>query len=280
MDEIFLRFPGLGQHICSQLGNLDLIKCREVSKLWKACMDEDRLLWNSIIKQLTEKYPKFQKSWELVISKMPIKMLKEFAIILQNKGLHKVLKDQFHPLHIATMSKNLPLCQYILKKTGGENPRSTIQGKTPLYMAVYNGHLEACKLILDHVEHKNPRDNKGWTPLHLAASAGELDISRMIMENLVDKNPRDRRGETPLHWAAKNGRLDVCRLIIDKVEDKNPADDCGMTPLHWAAKNGHFGIRRLIMKNVVDKNPTTRSGVTPLELAYKYNDLVELFINL
>ena len=54
MDEVFLRFPGLGRQICSQLGNLDLIKLVEVSKLWKACMEEDRLLWNSIIKKLTE----------------------------------------------------------------------------------------------------------------------------------------------------------------------------------------------------------------------------------
>ena len=258
MDEVFLRFPGLGRQICSQLGNLDLIKLVEVSKLWKACMEEDRLLWNSIIKKLTEKYPKFQNSWKLVIKNMPIKMLKEFATILQNKGLHKVYPDQFHPLHIATMSKHLPLCEYILKKTGGENPRSTIQGKTPLYFAVHNGDLEACKLILAHVEHKNPRDNKGWTALHLAASAGELEISRVIMENLEDKNPRDRRGETPLHCAARHGKLEVYHLIMDKVKDKNPADDCGRTPLDWAASKGHAKIINLIMKNIQDKNPATQ----------------------
>ena len=42
-------------------------------------------------------------------------------------------------------------------------------GKTPLHKEARDGQLSECKLIIDHVENKNPADNIGGTPLHEAA---------------------------------------------------------------------------------------------------------------
>ena len=79
-------------------------------------------------------------------------------------------------------------------------------------------------IIEDTIEDKNPKDFTGETPLHRAAKKGDLPICRLIIEHLPDKNPRNflESGDTLLHWAAKKGHLSLCKLIIKNVQDKNP----------------------------------------------------------
>ena len=56
-------------------------------------------------------------------------------------------------------------------------------GYTPLHKAAGNGNLQKCKLIIDHVENKNPTNTMdGWTPLHFAALNGHLDVCKLITE--------------------------------------------------------------------------------------------------
>ena len=59
-----------------------------------------------------------------------------------------------------------------------------------------------------------------------------MNVCRLIMDHLDDKNPQHNNGMTPLHSAAHNGHLDVCKLIMKNILNKNPPDGCGMTPLH------------------------------------------------
>jgi ankyrin repeat protein len=157
-------------------------------------------------------------------------------------------------------------------------------GRTPLHRAAEDGKLSECKMIIDHVENKHPKNGYGTTALHLAAQNGHLSVCQLIVANVENKNPGDVDGWTPLHWAAlngdleicksimKNGHLSICQLIINNMENKNPGNINGWTPLHWAALNGHLEICKFIMKNVQDKNPSTTNDyrsikVTPLSLA-------------
>ena len=96
-------------------------------------------------------------------------------------------------------------------------------GETRLHQKARNGQLYDCKLIIDHVENKNPADNDGSTPLHHAALYGRLEICQLIIDKILDKNPSSKNGATPLHFAAEKGHLDVCKLIVEKITDKNPA---------------------------------------------------------
>ena len=42
-------------------------------------------------------------------------------------------------------------------------------------------------------------DCNGWTPLHCAAENGHLSVCKLIVENVDDKNPKDFMGTTPIH---------------------------------------------------------------------------------
>ena len=53
MEEVFLRFPHLGESIFQNLDNQNLSKCLEVGSSWKSFIDSAYLMWIRI----KRKYP-------------------------------------------------------------------------------------------------------------------------------------------------------------------------------------------------------------------------------
>ena len=58
-----------------------------------------------------------------------------------------------------------------------------------------NGHLEICKLILENVQEKNPKNNNGLTPLDLASNNGNSEICKLLRESI--EKPKDGFGKIP-----------------------------------------------------------------------------------
>ena len=144
-------------------------------------------------------------------------------------------------------------------------------GGTPLHKAAKEGKFLECKLIMDNVEDKNPKNNTGWTPYHSAAWKGHLSVCQLIINNVEDKNPKDKNGDTPLHQAACRGHFEIFKLIFENVEDKSPQTGAWNTPLHFAAMNGHLEICKYIISKVEDIylaiNSRNANDMTPLKLA-------------
>ena len=102
-----------------------------------------------------------------------------------------------------------------------------------LLRAVRDKRLDICHLIVTRAKediNTNMRDNGG--ALHLAARQGYTDICRLILDHVEEKNPGNDNGLTPLHEAAGYGHSEICELIMERVEQKNPGNTRGTTPLH------------------------------------------------
>jgi ankyrin repeat protein len=82
-------------------------------------------------------------------------------------------------------------------------------GFTPLLLAVSQGHLEFCKMLLEHKADARMHDNSGSTPLHLAASVCHLEITRILLEYHADVHSRNEDGSSPLLIASSKGNLDI-----------------------------------------------------------------------
>ena len=168
----------------------------------------------------------------------------------------------------------------IINSVEEKNPLD-LNGNSPLHEAVYNAHLNICKLIINTtVAHKNPANYQGITPLHIASLNGHFEICKLIVFNTTEKNPKDNIGATPLHNAAWCGHIQICRrIIIPFVFDKNPRSNDGNTPLHAAARNGHFEVCKAIMVNVQNEYPINNDGMTPQAYAHQYfNNLNQMFL--
>jgi len=91
--------------------------------------------------------------------------------------------------------------------------------------------VERVKELLEKGADPNTQDEKGRTPLYWAASEGHVDVVRLLLERGVDPNTQDEFGDTPLHEAAYKGRVDVVELLLVRGADPNVKDGDGKTPL-------------------------------------------------
>ena len=70
-------------------------------------------------------------------------------------------------------------------------------------------------MINNSLEEKNPIDVNGNTPLDEAVYNCHLNICKLIISTAVaQKNPANYQGITPLHIASLNGHFEMCKLII------------------------------------------------------------------
>ena len=170
MEDFVLRFPLAGQKIVNNLNNQDLAKFKEVSKLLSSFIEKDRSFWKRILQKYSEKHATYKDSWISVTKKLPIKKLKQLALIVEKFYIYrpKGTKFQHSPLHIVAECGNIVLFRQFAEKTGSINPKRN-DGVTSLHLASQEGHLNICKYIISNSEDKNPKDNRGYTPLYFAA---------------------------------------------------------------------------------------------------------------
>ena len=58
-----------------------------------------------------------------------------------------------------------------------------------------------------------PRNNQEWTPLHFAAASGHTAVCKLFMETLEYKFPKNDVGQMPQHLAALQGFHTTARFL-------------------------------------------------------------------
>lgn len=225
VEEIFWRFPHLGQNILEELDHKSLVKCREVNKWWQDFVDGQRTSYVQNIKNC------------LGLSKMTVqKKLKKESLNMLKEACRFASRyyttDYEGPHRKSSIIFGL-LCRS--KYTDCSFGKSTI----PICLFL-------CDLIIDNSEDKNPVDKRGYTVLHNAAIVNNVQMYRMVMEKNIDKNPiHPKFGNTPLHEAAEKNLFELCKVILNGVQDWNPKDRYGKTPYDYAKEQGHKNICQL-----------------------------------
>ena len=83
------------------------------------------------------------------------------------------------------------------KPDSGINDRDPESGATPLCTAVFLGHTEITKLLVDAGADVNLPDRGLSSPLHIASFMGRAEAAAMLLEAEADVNARDGRDVTP-----------------------------------------------------------------------------------
>jgi hypothetical protein len=105
MEESFFRFPHIGEQILEQLDSKTLTKCREVNNLWREYIDNQKLPWTRMIKEVVE----YSKQWNLFFNSNDFQSIKEIVLAIFKlkliPGFPKKRKKGT-PLIYAVMSEN------------------------------------------------------------------------------------------------------------------------------------------------------------------------------
>ena len=148
MEAMILRFPHITGNIFGELDDISMINSKEVCKLWRVFLDEEKVQWYRILQKYAELKVKFRTHWKMVIKNTPAGIIKTLAM-----GTHKFYEDnpeyvqeksQFYPISIIAGSGCLNTYLYVEEKYKKMNMWCT----WPLNHAARAGHLELCKLII------------------------------------------------------------------------------------------------------------------------------------
>ena len=126
--------------------------------------------------------------------------------------------------------------------------RFSADGFTPLHLAVFFGHPDATRVLLDRGADVNPvsRNDMRVMPLHSAIAGRDTESSRLLVEHGADVNAASHEGWRPLHGAAEHGEAALVQLLLSAGADPNARMDAGETPAETAARAGHAQLAELL----------------------------------
>jgi hypothetical protein len=128
---------------------------------------------------------------------------------------------------------------------GADVNKTNASGEQALLHAAWRGKLDAVKWLLAHGAQVN-RGPLQWTALHYAVFAGHEETARYLMDRGADINARSTNGSSVLMMAVYEGHEALARRLIERGADRGIRNERGDGALEWAMKYNRLGIARLV----------------------------------
>ena len=148
-------------------------------------------------------------------------------------------------------------------------------GRTPLYVASEEGHIDVVKYFVELGADVEAKDRFGKTPLHVASRNGHIDVVKYLVEHGADMEAKDEDGRTPLHLASWNGYIGVVKYLVEHGADVMAKSKDGNTPLHEASEEeGHIDVVKYLLEHGADVKVKDKNGGTSLNWASRGSSIV------
>jgi len=193
-------------------------------------------------------------------------------------------KSKAEPLYYAALCGFHDLTEHLI----GKHPQQvTAHGGyyvIPLVAALAGEYFAIARLLLRNGADAtvNIQCEEDRTPLHAAVYFGHVEAVRFLLENKADVNARDRGGRAPLHNPPEGARDskdpnkfrmlgDVVRLLLQYGADINAQQDVGRTPLHVAANFGIAEVARVLLEHGAKVDVKDNQGRTAFDRVSEKN---------
>ena len=188
----------------------------------------------------------------------------EFLVIECSQDVRlQEFDDNVTPLHVASERGHVNICRMLIEHGASVMARNW-KMETPLHLT---SNKEVARLLIQHGADVAAQDNDGKTPLLLAARWGQEELVRMLVECGAGVSAQDNGGTTPLHQAQRSRNVEVSRMLIERGTDVAAQDKYGTTPLHLASEFGQKGPVRMLIERGAGVSAQNNYGTTPLHQA-------------
>ena len=169
------------------------------------------------------------------------------------------------------------IMQMIIDKVDKKLINDSLEGKTPLIIAVGNSYIDTAKILIENGANINAVDIEGWSALSYAVNNGDIEIAKLLLENKA-------KIKDELLIAIKSpiveSRIDIMKLLIDNKANINYTDENGFNPLNIAIESGDMELTKFLITNGANVNSLMQDGVSLIGYAIAQNnmDLLQILI--
>ena len=186
---------------------------------------------------------------------------------------HSDLQLRRDSIEFALSSATAPGAEHYFRSTEGiefsQADASILQfGGNELHRVAGVGDLVGARRLLASGINLEARDNRGFTPLHTAIWEGHEEMAKLLIESGADVNSHmlGSLDWTPVGEAARFGLGDTVARLLDHGARINQRTHSGVTPLHLAIDYKNYQVAETLVSRGADVNAVTEEGVTPLQL--------------
>ena len=147
-------------------------------------------------------------------------------------------------LMIAAWEGNIPMMRMFVE-AGADIEKTNRYGENALMHAAWKGRVGAVRWLLDRGA-KIDREGSQWSALHYAVFAGHQEVTRLLIERGANVSARSPNGSTVLMMAAREGHEALAKLLLDSGADAAATNEAGEDAVAWAMRQRNFGIARLV----------------------------------
>ena len=170
------------------------------------------------------------------------------ALVMHNNdNVNDVDKKKWTPLYHAVHNGHIEIVNYLLSNKVDVTIK-TETGWNVYHLAANNGYLEILQaLVMYNNDNVNDVDKKKWTPLYHAVYKGHIEMVNYLLSNKADVTVKTWNGSNVYHSAAFNGNLEIMMALIESSCDSiNEKDKEKRTPLSIASYRGHKNVTYMI----------------------------------
>ncbi|XP_067239684.1 ankyrin repeat domain-containing protein 6b isoform X6 [Chanodichthys erythropterus] len=147
----------------------------------------------------------------------------------------------------------------------------TKNGRTPLHLAAYKGHIAVVRILLAAGCDLDIQDDGDQTALHRAAVVGNTDVISALIQEGCALDRQDKDGNTALHEAAWHGFSQSVKLLVKAGANVHAKNKAGNTALHLACQNGHAQSSKVLLLGGSRPDSKNNVGDTCLHVSARYN---------
>ena len=169
------------------------------------------------------------------------------------------------------------ITEMLIGKSDKNIINDSLEGKTPLIIAVGNSYIDTAKILIENGANINAVDIEGWSALSYAVNNGDIEIAKLLLENKA-------KIKDELLIAIKSpiveSRINMMKLLIDNKANINYTDENGFNPLNIAIESGDMELTKFLITNGANVNSLMQDGVSLIGYAIAQNnmDLLQILI--